>query len=220
MNTKYLLNKWDEIRRNRQQQKLGYQKLQSTLSEHKKRHIKRHLTLQEREHKIMLAELERNVNDREALCLHCLRCYAQVLQHGGLRSDKLLASTYRFVSLWFANLTETAVNRVVSEKVGMFPTSIFLPLFPQLCARLGIQSDDGEFQNILRNLIIRVVNNSPQPALYTLFSMRNGAKYPSGEAELHVISQEKIDAANSILKQLSESDHQMKIIISELEGID
>ncbi|CAH8669060.1 unnamed protein product [Heterobilharzia americana] len=95
-------------------------------------------------------------------------------------SDDHDLTIFRLISLWLsANSSpyperRENVNKVLSEQLTKIEAHKFLPLVPQLVARLSTNSEgESSFQTILTKLIIRIVDMHPHHSAFAILFLIN-----------------------------------------------
>ncbi|PAA68849.1 hypothetical protein BOX15_Mlig009488g1, partial [Macrostomum lignano] len=91
-----------------------------------------------------------------------------------ISGDAFDKSVYRFVELWLNNTDDQKVSEVVSNALKKVRLDKFIPLFPQLSARL-LEGQEAikSFQTTLSNFLGRVSSLHPHHTLYNLFALAN-----------------------------------------------
>jgi serine-protein kinase ATM len=74
----------------------------------------------------------------------------------------------KFCALWLKHSDHTFANHAVAQRIKSVPSYKFIPLMHQLCARLS--SDKTEFQESLKNLLLRALNDHPFHVFPQMFS--------------------------------------------------
>jgi len=151
-----------------------------------------------------------------------LESFANALSTSDL-GDKINMTkyVYKMVSLWYTGKAEA--NAVIGSVHRKIPSFRFAPLIYQLFSRLGQPSkasssqlssnekDNEDFQDILRQIVIRICVDHPYHALVPLIALSNGNKIGSGvsgrqsSTYLDNVGDSKVEATKEVLNKVRET---------------
>ncbi|XP_005181014.2 serine/threonine-protein kinase ATM [Musca domestica] len=114
---------------------------------------------------------------------------------------------YRIIGLWFANKQNDTLRATIQEHIDAVPSYKFICALNQMTARLNSKHD--EFIKILKNIMIRCVQEHPHHTLYQLYPIvygymdgtQNKADYRSKLAQ-EIIAKAKSKINANTIKQL------------------
>lgn len=139
------------------------------------------------------AELEQNMEEYRLLALDSI---IASLKTGGYSEAIASKQVYRLVSIIFSchedRKWSSSVTEVV-EKTTAVPSFRFVPLFSQVLSRLEAPNEQNQnFQNFLRNLILRVAGSHPYHCLVPLLALseQDGAKGSAAKDLLRLLEKE------------------------------
>ncbi len=176
----------------------GKTKLQKdfdTYLKHKKRNIQMD--------KVQLSNLEtKYAHWRMLACRH----YAGALRDGSAND---LRCAFRLVALWLdsGNVRNLITKDLIPGNKDYVPIDVplskLLPLFSQLCSRLGGSGDDG-FQDTLSATLEAMAKQFPTHCLWQLLALSNSTRVGTEEklASFYKGDKEKKDSADRILERL------------------
>ncbi|KAL3237724.1 DNA-binding protein kinase TEL1 RNJ42_00711 [Nakaseomyces bracarensis] len=146
-------------------------------------------------------------NDREAieslktvkrkLIIQTLLYYIQILLLTTSFDDDVLD---RFCGLWFENDEDDDINSILSKRIAQIPTWKYLPWVNQLTSKLSLKK--SIFQKQLWAVLKRILYKLPYDSGYAIINMKLYEKYND---RLEANIEEKITAANFLIKQIRES---------------
>lgn len=150
-----------------------------------------------------LKAADRSVRDH----LHsAITSYAAALSLGSPGMDK--RSAFRLVALWFANDSDDALNKTFGEAVAAVPAASFVPLVPQLVARLG--AGIPAFAEQLQSLLVRATTHHPYHTIVPLLATINAGRHAEAKqgrgAQGRAAWSLKASAAESVLHAVQASD--------------
>lgn len=114
---------------------------------------------------------------------------------------------YRIIGLWFANKQNDSLRSKIQEHIAIVPSYKFICALNQMTARLN--SKNPEFINILKEIMVRCVQEHPHQTLYQLYPIVYGhvdgaqskTDYRSKIAQ-DIIAKAKSKINSNIIKQL------------------
>ncbi|KAF8778750.1 Serine-protein kinase ATM like protein [Argiope bruennichi] len=139
---------------------------------------KLHLTLT-RQANIDQEEMESVEADKKRFLEKAINNYLQCLRG----SDTHDLWIFRLISLWFQNLDDDVINKIIKEKVSDLQTYKFLPLMYQLAARMGTQASNIFTQTLLL-LIKNITVDHPHHSLPVILALNNADKDPADKKEI------------------------------------
>ncbi|KAG8185655.1 hypothetical protein JTE90_008926 [Oedothorax gibbosus] len=150
--------------------------------------------------------------DRKRFLQNAIENYMECLKG----SDAHDLWIFRLVSLWFQNLNDEEMNRIIKDKIHRLQSYKFLPLMYQLAARMGTQASNT-FTSILLSLLKQLSLEHPHHALPVILALNNADKDPVDDtkqpsdqtahltqAEVPAVK-ERMNAAKKLLSSLQKT---------------
>ncbi|KAJ2779391.1 phosphatidylinositol kinase- protein kinase tor1 [Coemansia javaensis] len=123
------------------------------------------------------------------------------------RSDTTLQDTLRLLTTWFDNAHFDCVVQAVQDRVGTVPVRTWLPVIPQILAR--IQINPRQSQRLIKLLLAEVGRFHPQAILFSLYVAARGDAPERTEpalavlAKLHELHPVLVEEAELVSRELN-----------------
>lgn len=134
---------------------------------------------------------------KKKLTVQTLLYYIQILLLSSDFDDDVLD---RFCGLWFENDEDDDINSILSKRIAQIPTWKYLPWVNQLTSKLSLKK--SIFQKQLWAVLKRLLYKLPYDSGYAIINMKMYERYHD---RVDVNIEEKITAANHLIKQIRES---------------
>nr|CAD7397996.1 unnamed protein product [Timema cristinae] len=130
--------------------------------------MKKMSSILSRQKSIDTLEVENTEKEKNNYLTLAVKYYCQSLQRG----DKHNLQVFRLVSLWLDNMSHEALADILNTELGNIPSYKFLPLLPQLSARISNDANNP-FVYKLNKLLERCSVEHPHHTLPVLLSIVN-----------------------------------------------
>nr|CAD7589959.1 unnamed protein product [Timema genevievae] len=130
--------------------------------------MKKMSSILSRQKSIDTLEVENTEKEKKNYLILAVKYYCQSLQRG----DKHNLQVFRLVSLWLDNMSHDALADILNIELGNIPSYKFLPLLPQLSARISNDANNP-FVHKLNKLLERCSVEHPHHTLPVLLSIVN-----------------------------------------------
>uniref|UniRef100_A0A1B6BXN6 Serine/threonine-protein kinase ATM n=4 Tax=Clastoptera arizonana TaxID=38151 RepID=A0A1B6BXN6_9HEMI len=169
--------------------------------------FKRSFLIHRQQSEIDRKEVEKTQKELGSYLLLAMKFFLKGLDLGNYDDLKI----FRVVSLWLDNSENIELNRILGHLLQRIPTYKYLPVIPQLIARL---SDSGDvFSRLLQSLIESCANDHPHHVLPHLLALSNSfldSAYTVPPSKTKTSKNEpRINAAQQLIASLESSTNGM-----------
>jgi len=112
----------------------------------------------------------------------------------------------KFCALWLKHFDQPFANHAVAQRIKSVPSHKFIPLMHQLCARLS--SDTTEFQDNLKGLLLRALNDHP----FHVFPQMYSTMHASDKSKVKT----RLKPAKSLVDRMSYSQKVGNVSVKDL----
>lgn len=172
--------------------------------------LKRSLSVHNKLYTINRNEVENTARELGKYLILAARYYTASLALGDCNNLRI----FRVVSLWLNNSTDAELQTELDKSLDRIPSYKFLPVLPQLIARISDSVDDP-FTKSLHNLIERCAVDHPHhtlPLVLALFNSYKDSKVPVERCEPRVLG------AQLLVKKLQKVE-KLGTLISDMQKV-